>query len=1348
MTPTNSSQPLAAPGISLPPPRVNEMPFPPTLRSPPTSTAFAGPTPPSAPSLHSVSPASSLPPGVDTNNPAIAHKPVLPPIPSSRGTASPFSDHAKPPASMSHATSSPPPPPPSTANAAGASQSQTSQQPAGASAYRPLNVRDALTYLDQVKVQFADQPDVYNRFLDIMKDFKSQTIDTPGVIERVSTLFKGHPGLISGFNTFLPPGYRIECSTDPHEPDLIRVTTPSGTTTTTAGGGRYKLEPENSMHPSSMSQSYYHQPYGHMRPPPPGPPMPPPPLSSAAGRHPMHTSAPPSPPMAQAPYMPVSGPSRPQMLPPQHAPPPMARARSPPPNEKRGPVEFNHAINYVNKIKNRFANEPDTYKQFLEILQTYQKEQRPIQEVYAHVQYLFNGAPDLLDEFKQFLPDITGQPASALFDTSSSPYYVGHKRGVLGGSPQTASMVPAAKKKRTTGIDRLATGKRSKLYHKGGEMDQSSMREAYAYPSSPFDPERPSVSVEEVELFERVRKHIGNKPSYEEFLKTLNLYTQQIISMDTLIDLLTVFLGNNKELFDWFKNVIGYEPSERIIERPASIIAKPDLMHCKTVDSSPSYRLVPKAWQNQPCSGRDQLAWEVLNDEYVSHPIWASEDDGFVASKKSQYEEAMHRCEEERYDYNLNIEANLNTIALLEPIEKKLESMALEEKQNFRLKPGLGGQSVSIYERIIKKVYDRERGMEIIELLYSNPAQVVPVLLNRLKQKDEEWKKAQREWNKIWRELDAKNFYRSLDYQGITFKSNDRKAIAVKALVAEIETMHRDKQTKDGDHLTLKANHQFIFTMKDESIFKDVTRLIFSYIDRQSGFTSSDKEKIRTFIGSFIPLCFHVDNVVAENLRNYADEADDEDMADEEEDAQSTVTEESESDMGRSPSTRRQRRNNQEDDHTMDLLRDVLTKNQSALDETAVLLSRKRSKSPSAPTEGIVDTGEDKAVKTEDMADVDIQMLESQDQPQSREASPVAEKKPAETEGDKLLAAAAAATAPGFRKRTMYSFFCNTTFYCFFRLYQMIYERLSKMKQLDAEASAQGKLGKKTNKVALELGLYSTRFDDIDLSKGYYQALLDLIDRFFDGEMDQQVFEENARYLFVTDAYVLFTVDKLIHAIIKQIQAVTVDTKSVELVRLFRTDQLLENMSPRVMSVYRLRAEDTVGPDENLYKINFDIEAKAMSIQLLDKDDYMLEPSAEDRYEDYVANYMDWVHTTEGIDVSAMRPTFLRRNRCPQDDHLNQIFVQSRLQYKICQDTYHMYYIVGSEDIFLRPHASSTLSEASKPGGEPAPSSAWRNWLESSTTGWSKGVDDDTRRTMETEAKKQLQLLGESSSLA
>ena len=52
--------------------------------------------------------------------------------------------------------------------------SPSAQDPLAGQPERPLNVTDALTYLDNVKVQFHDRPDVYNRFLDIMKDFKSQ----------------------------------------------------------------------------------------------------------------------------------------------------------------------------------------------------------------------------------------------------------------------------------------------------------------------------------------------------------------------------------------------------------------------------------------------------------------------------------------------------------------------------------------------------------------------------------------------------------------------------------------------------------------------------------------------------------------------------------------------------------------------------------------------------------------------------------------------------------------------------------------------------------------------------------------------------------------------------------------------------------------------------------------------------------------------------------------------------------------------------------------------------------------------------------------------------------------------
>ena len=53
---------------------------------------------------------------------------------------------------------------------------------------RELRVEDALLYLDDVKREFGDRPMVYNEFLSIMKNFKSQEVDTPGVIAKVSKL--------------------------------------------------------------------------------------------------------------------------------------------------------------------------------------------------------------------------------------------------------------------------------------------------------------------------------------------------------------------------------------------------------------------------------------------------------------------------------------------------------------------------------------------------------------------------------------------------------------------------------------------------------------------------------------------------------------------------------------------------------------------------------------------------------------------------------------------------------------------------------------------------------------------------------------------------------------------------------------------------------------------------------------------------------------------------------------------------------------------------------------------------------------------------------------------------------
>ena len=69
---------------------------------------------------------------------------------------------------------------------------------------------NALVYVEKAKIRFADQPEIYNSFLDTMIDFKLHGNTIEDVIASVKTIFKGDEELILEFNQFLPPGYKVE----------------------------------------------------------------------------------------------------------------------------------------------------------------------------------------------------------------------------------------------------------------------------------------------------------------------------------------------------------------------------------------------------------------------------------------------------------------------------------------------------------------------------------------------------------------------------------------------------------------------------------------------------------------------------------------------------------------------------------------------------------------------------------------------------------------------------------------------------------------------------------------------------------------------------------------------------------------------------------------------------------------------------------------------------------------------------------------------------------------------------------------------------------------------------------
>ena len=60
----------------------------------------------------------------------------------------------------------------------------------------------------------------------------------------------------------------------------------------------------------------------------------------------------------------------------------------------------------------------------------------------------------------------------------------------------------------------------------------------------------------------------------------------------------------------------------------------------------------------------------------------------------------------------------------------------------------------------------------------------------RLKTKDEEWREAQKQFNKMWKEQNEKFYLKSLDHQCANFKQHDIKAIRGKSLLNQVETIY------------------------------------------------------------------------------------------------------------------------------------------------------------------------------------------------------------------------------------------------------------------------------------------------------------------------------------------------------------------------------------------------------------------------------------------------------------------------------------------------------------------------------------------------------------------------------
>ncbi|XVE75149.1 hypothetical protein DITRI_Ditri12bG0072300 [Diplodiscus trichospermus] len=707
------------------------------------------------------------------------------------------------------------------------------QMGGGTGATQKLTTNDALAYLKAVKDIFQEKREKYDDFLEVMKDFKAQRIDTAGVIARVKELFKGYRDLILGFNTFLPKGYEI--------------TLP--------------LEDEQ------------------------------------------------------------------------------------PPQKK--PVEFEEAINFVNKIKTRFQGDDHVYKSFLDILNMYRKENKSISEVYQEVAALFQDHPDLLLEFTHFLPDASAAASnhyassggkSVPRDRSSAMpgMHAKDRTTALHSEPDLSVerpdpdldrvMMKSEKEQRRRGEkerdkredkDRREREQDDRDFENDGSRDFNMrfLHKRNGKParrgedsgfeqlqqvgdSSAYDDKNAMKSVynQEFAFCDKVKEKLRNPDHYQEFLRCLHLYSNEVISRTELQSLVNDLLGRCPDLMDGFnKFLVQCEKNEGLLadfvsekflrndgqltrsvkmedrdrdrdrERDDGVkdrdrdtrerdrhdkssfgnkdagshkvslfsskdkyMGKPinelDLSNCERC--TPSYRLLPKNYPIPSVSQRTKLGSEVLNDHWVSVTS-GSEDYSFKHMRKNQYEESLFRCEDDRFELDMLLESVNVTTKRVEELLEKINNNTIKVDSPIRIEEHFTALNL----RCIERLYG-DHGLDVMDVLRKNAHLALPVILTRLKQKQEEWARCRSDFNKVWAEIYAKNYHKSLDHRSFYFKQLDSKNLSTKALLAEIKEISEKKRKEDDVLLAIAAGNRrpiipnLEFEYPDPEIHEDLYQLI------------------------------------------------------------------------------------------------------------------------------------------------------------------------------------------------------------------------------------------------------------------------------------------------------------------------------------------------------------------------------------------------------------------------------------------------------------------------------------------------------------------------------------------
>ncbi|KAI3793967.1 hypothetical protein L1987_36591 [Smallanthus sonchifolius] len=1212
----------------------------------------------------------------------------------------------------------------------------------GGGGAQKLTTNDALTYLKEVKDMFQDQREKYDMFLDVMKDFKAQRIDTTGVIARVKELFKGHNNLIFGFNTFLPKGYEITVIEDDEAPPKRTVEFEEAISFVNKIKKRFQNDDQ--VYKSFLDILNMYR------------------------------------------------------------------------KEHKG-------INEVySEVASLFDDHPDLLDEFTRFLPDASAAASAHHASLRHSYQRYDERSSALGPLRAGQHDKQRgrrDRINAERDTSVDCPDMDDK-----------TMMKLHKEQRKRAEKESRDRRNNDQDYKDHDLDSNrdrlekrkSARKVEDFGvhsgSAPYDDKDAIKSLysHEFTFCENVKNRLRNPDDYQAFLKCLHIYSTEIITRKELQSLVADLLGKHTDLMEGFsaflercENIDGFlagvmdkkalwnvskstrtEEKERENRREIEAskekdrykekywgksIQELDLSNCQRC--TPSYRLLPDDYPIPSVSQRSELGTQVLNDYWVSVTS-GSEDYSFKHMRRNQYEESLFRCEDDRFELDMLLESVSSTVKHAEELLNSINDCSINSEGPIRIEDHFTALNL----RCIERLYG-DHGLEVMDTLRKNPSVSLPIILIRLKQKQEEWTKCRSDFNKVWADVYAKNHYKSLDHRSFYFKQQDSKNLSTKCLLTEIKEI-KEKSQKDDDVLlsiaagnrhSIMPNLEFEFTDIDihEDLFKlikysceeicttkeqlnKVMELWTTFLepvlgvpsrphnsdnvedveistrgpakneDESNGSPGSDSGTLTVKQGK--PPCNGDDSISPKRLDSSKNILVNGGTLPKEDGSKSTgvgvrtpviglvndnllskpnnvhedghevksnnneVPLSQHGDISRLPTVANgsfakfekeegELSPNDDLDHFLAAYPDINGSHAKAKHSVEIDPDADDEDSENAPEGGDVSGSEsvaDDASREEHEEDGDHDDIDGKAESEG-EAEGIEDANFGGGDATSLLSSdQLLLTAKPLAKRVASSlydggkkdcnvFYGNESFYVLFRLHQVLYDRLLSARTNSASAETKKRAAKDTSPP--------------DLYSRFMSALYNLLD----GSADNAKFEDDCRAILGNQSYVLFTLDKLIYKLVKQLQNVAGDEVDNKLLQLYEYER---SRKPEKFydSVYYENVHNILH-DEYIFRFQCSSGPSCLTIQLMDDGNEKAEVvavSVDPNFSAYLHN--DFLSVVPGIKESGI---MLQRNKCQNSDMdessaMEGVHVVNGLEYKMSCSSSKISYVLDTEDFFKR----------------------------------------------------------------